>query len=326
MTMRIPALAGLAILALVVCSATSVHAQKPSLRPAVLVTGDVVRIGDLVTDVDADKADIALFRAPDLGETGSVQVAAVMKALRPYLFDIDSGDFAEVSVTRASRMIGSAEIKYQIAHIAAERLRLSDPKAVTVTLDMPAPTLHLDIAAGPLMPARMNFDPRSGRFDVTFQSGDSYVRLTGSAVESYDAVVLTRPVARGDVLRASDLAIERRPKAQIQADTIRDADAAIGMAAQQALRAGQTIRSADLMRPQLVKRGEPVMMRYEAPGIVLTVRGKAEEDGSLGDTINILNIQSKRVIQGVVSGPGQITVTSLTPQVVTAAAALTKSE
>lgn len=332
MTMRLTASAALAAFAaftgfaLAALSATSAHAQKPSLRPAVLVSSDVVRIGDLVADVESDKADIALFRAPDLGETGSVQVAAVLKALRPYIFSVDSGDLAEVSVTRASRVIGSAEIKHQIAQIAAERLRLSDPKAVNVTLDMPAPTLHLDIAAGALMPVRMNFDPRSGRFDVTFQSGESLVRLTGSAVEAYDAVVLTRAVARGDVLRASDLTIERRPKAQFQADTIRDIDAAIGMAVKQALRAGQTIRSADLSRPQLVKRGEPVMMRYEAPGIVLTVRGKAEEDGSLGDTINVLNVQSKRVIQGVVTGPGQISVTSLTPQVATAAAALTKSE
>jgi flagella basal body P-ring formation protein FlgA len=319
-------LAARAALALLTLSATGAAAQTPSLRPAVLVSSDVVRIGDLVADVDADKADIAVFRAPNLGETGSVQVATVIRALRPYLFSIDSGDLAEVSVTRASRMIGANEIKQRIAEIAAERLRVTDPKAITVTLDGPAPTLHLEVASGPLVPARMNIDPRGGRFDVTFQSGDSHVRLTGSAVESYDAVVLTRAVARGDVLRASDLAVERRPKAQLQADMVRDPEAAIGMASKQALSAGQTIRTVDLTRPQLVKRGEPVMVRYEVPGIVLTARGKAEEDGSLGDTVNVLNVQSKRTIQGVVTGPGQIVVNSLKPQVATAAAALTKSE
>jgi flagella basal body P-ring formation protein FlgA len=321
MMMRLVALTTFALLAL---SATGATAQTPSLRPTVLVSSDVVRIGDLVADVESEKADIAVFRAPDLGETGSVQVAAVIKALRPYVI-IDAGDFAEVSVTRASRMIGATETKRRIAELAAERLRISDPKTIAVTLDTPAPTLHLDITDGPLMPVRMNFDPRGGRFDVTFQSGDSHVRLTGSAVESYDAVVLTRPVARGDVLRASDVVVERRPKAQLQADTVRDPAAAIGMASQQPLRAGQTIRPTDLTRPLLVKRGEPVMVRYEVPGIVLTARGKAEEDGSLGDTINVQNVQSKRLIQGVITGPGQLTVNSLTPQVATAAA-LTKSE
>jgi flagella basal body P-ring formation protein FlgA len=35
--------------------------------------------------------------------------------------------------------------------------------------------------------------------------------------------------------------------------------------------------------------------------------------------INITNVQSKRIIQGIVTGPGQVTVTSLTPRVATAA-------
>jgi flagellar basal body P-ring formation protein FlgA len=313
----------LSALALLALSATCADAQ--TLRPTVLVSGDLVRIGDLVTDVESGKADIAVFRAPDLGETGTVRIAAVMDALRPHVFGIDAGGLAEVSVTRASRVIGGDEIKHRIAELAAERLRLPTSKAVTVTLDVPAPTLHLDPGeTAPIVPARMNFDPRSGRFDVTFPTGDSHIRLTGSAVEAYDAVVLTRSVTRGDILRNSDVVIEKRPKVEVQADTVREPAVAIGMAAQQALRAGQTIRSADLTRPQLVKRGEPVMVRYEVPGIVLTARGKAEEAGALGDTVNILNVQSKRMIQGVVTGPSQVVVNALMPPVATAV--LSKSE
>jgi flagella basal body P-ring formation protein FlgA len=315
----------LAALALIAITTTSAGAQTLSLRPTVLVSGDLVRIGDLVADVASDKADIAVFRAPDLGETGSVKVAAVIDALRPHEVDVTLNGLSEVSVTRASRMIGADEIKRRIAEIVAERLRVSDTANIAVTLDAPAPTLHLDpTESGPLQPVRMTLESRGGRFDLTFRSGDVAVRLTGTAHESYDAVVLTRAVARGDTIRESDVTVEKRPKAEMNAGIVRDPSAAIGMAAQQSLRAGQTIRSTDLARPQLVKRGEPVLLLYEVPGIVLTVRGKAEEAGSLGDTINILNIQSKRVIQGVVTGPGQVTVTSLTPHVTSAA--LTKAE
>jgi flagella basal body P-ring formation protein FlgA len=324
MTRLVAPVLATAALAVVALSATQADAQTPSLRSTVLVSGDLVRIGDLVTDVEPEKAGIAVFRAPDLGETGSVQIAAIMQALRPHVFGIESGGLSEVSVTRASRVIGANETKHRIAELAAERLRLPDPKALTVTLDMPAPTLHVEIATGPLMPVRMNFDPRNGRFDMTFASGDSQVRLTGSAVETYDTVVLTRPIARGETLRESDVTVEKRPKAGLQADTVRDPADAVGMATQQPLRAGQMIRSADLTRPLLVKRGEPVMVRYEVPGIILTARGKAEESGSVGDTVNVMNVQSKRMIQGVVTGPGLVVVQSLTPQVATVA--LTKSE
>lgn len=303
--------------AFIALTATAAGAQTLSLRPTVLVAGELVRIGDLVADVSPEKAGIAVFRAPDLGETGSVQVAAVIAALRPHeITGIEAQGLSEVSVTRASRVIGANEIKEQIARMAAERLRVSDAASIAVTFDGPVPTLHLDPAeSGPLLPARAIFDTRGNRFDIVFRSGDSQLRLTGSAQETHEAVVLKRPMTRGEVLRDSDVALERRPKNEVQADAVRDPAAAIGMAAQQTLRQGQVLRSNDLTRPQLIKRSEPVMIVYEVPGISLTARGKAEENGSLGDTVNVLNVQSKRVIQAVVSGPNQVTVTSLNPRV-----------
>ena len=312
MKQRVTSLAAAMLFAI----AASPFAGAQTLRPTVLVSSDLVRIGDLVANVAADKADIAVFRAPDLGETGSVNVQAVIEALRPHEVGIEAQGLSEVSVTRASRMVGANEIKDRIAEILAERLRAAGAENVTVTLDQPALTLHLDPSDGDaIVPSRITFEPRGGRFDALFRAGPAQVRVTGNAVETQEAVVLTRAVPRGDVLRESDVILERRPKSEIQADTVRDLEAAIGMAAQQPLRPGQVIRNADLARPQLVKRNEPVMIVYEVPGIVLTARGRAEENGSLGDTVNVLNIQSKRVIQGVVSGPGQITVTSLTPRI-----------
>jgi flagellar basal body P-ring formation protein FlgA len=56
---------------------------------------------------------------------------------------------------------------------------------------------------------------------------------------------------------------------------------------------------------------------FEAPGILLTIRGKALEAGAHGDLINVLNVQSKRTVQGTVSGPGRVTVTAMTARVAT---------
>ena len=60
--------------------------------------------------------------------------------------------------------------------------------------------------------------------------------------------------------------------------------------------------------PELVKKNEMVLLHYEVPGIVLTMRGQALESGTDGDLVNVLNIQSKRTIQGTVTGPSQVTV------------------
>jgi flagella basal body P-ring formation protein FlgA len=307
-----------AAFALLLVTATSAVAQTaPVLRPTVLVSGDLVRIGDLVERAAPAKADIAVFRAPDLGETGSVKVSAVLEALRPHdVAGVQTQGLSEISVTRASRIIGTDEIKARIAEIAAERLRVADAGQIMVVTDAPPAPLHRDPSeTGPLMPVRAFYEPRSGRFDLVFRSGAGQVRVTGTAQEAQDAVVLKRAVARGDVLRDSDIAVEKRPKSELQGEIVHEAAAAIGMALQQTLRPGQVLRSSDLAKPQLIKRGEPVMLLYEVPGIVLTARGKSEDAGSLGDTINVLNVQSKRVVQGTVTAHGQVTITSLTPRV-----------
>ncbi len=309
----------LALSALLAFSATAAAAQTPVLRANVLVSSDVVRIGDLVENISPFKAKIAVFRSPDLGETGGVPTSRVLDALRPHdVLGVNTGGLKQVSVTRASRVIGVADIRLRIAELLSERTRIADPANIAIVPDTPLQTMHVDPSeTGPLMPLRISLD-RGGRFDIVFKTDDKEIRITGAASEAYDTVVATRSLNRGDILRESDVTIEKRSKWEIPNDPMRDLSAAIGMAMQQNLRSGQPIRSSDIARPQLVKRGEPVLMNYQVPGIALTVRGKAEDGGALGDTVNITNIQSKRTVQGIVSGPGQVTVTSLTPQITVA--------
>ncbi len=64
------------------------------------------------------------------------------------------------------------------------------------------------------------------------------------------------------------------------------------------------------MKPDLVLRNETVTLVYEAPGMVLTMRGKANEGGAEGDVISVLNEQSKRMVQGMVIGPGRVAITT----------------
>ena len=49
----------------------------PVLRASVTVSGDIVRIGDVI-DNAGTAAQIAIYRAPDLGTTGTLPVAQVL--------------------------------------------------------------------------------------------------------------------------------------------------------------------------------------------------------------------------------------------------------
>ena len=70
------------------------------------------------------------------------------------------------------------------------------------------------------------------------------------------------------------------------------------------------------MKPDLVLRNETVTLVYEAPGMVLTIRGRANDSGAKGDVISVLNEQSKRVVQGVIIGPGRVAITTGSPRFV----------
>jgi flagella basal body P-ring formation protein FlgA len=144
-------------------------------------------------------------------------------------------------------------------------------------------------------------------------------------METVDVAALARPLARGEVVRASDIVVERRPKAEAGTDIAGEADRVVGMALRRGIRAGQILRQADLMRPELVQRNESVTLVFEVPGIMLTSRAKALETGAEGDLISVMNIQSKRTVQGTVTGPSTVTVTSMKPRVAAVASAETAS-
>src|SRR5882724_1846774 len=71
----------------------------PRLKAQATVAGDIVRIGDLIENAGVT-ANTPVFRAPDLGQTGTVPARAVLDAVRPYgLIAVDARGLNEVSVT-----------------------------------------------------------------------------------------------------------------------------------------------------------------------------------------------------------------------------------
>jgi flagella basal body P-ring formation protein FlgA len=136
-------------------------------------------------------------------------------------------------------------------------------------------------------------------------------------VETFEAAVLTRPVAQNEILKRSDFATIRRPKTELASNPLTNPEEAAGLAARRALRPGQLIRLTDLMKPELVQKNESVTISYQVPGIVLTVRGQALEAGAQGDVINVLNVQSKKTVSAIVTGPGRVSVTAIMPRVAT---------
>jgi flagella basal body P-ring formation protein FlgA len=73
------------------------------------------------------------------------------------------------------------------------------------------------------------------------------------------------------------------------------------------------------MKPELVRQHELVTVTYDAPGVSLSMRGKALESGAEGDIVSVSNVQTKRVMQGTVTGPNHVSITVAKPRFAAAA-------
>ena len=309
-------------IAIVLLTASAAVAQSaPSLRANVYVSADLVRVGDFI-DSAGELGQIALFRAPDLGTTGTVPVQQVLDALRAHsIIGVATNDIREVTVTREARTLSQKEIETEVLRALERRNGLGDATNLVLNLDRDVRVVQLDAAhQGGLKPIAVRYEPRSTRFDITFEiareqgAAPTRLRFTGTAIETVEVAVVTRAIERGEILKTSDVVIERRPKSEALYDPA-PRERALGMQLRKSARAGQYLRMADLAKPDLVQRDQNVTLIYETNGLYLTMRGKAVDAGSEGDTVSVVNQQSKRTVQGIVTGPGQVTMSVVAPRV-----------
>lgn len=287
---------------------------SPTLRASITVTSDVVRVGDLI-DNAGSAALIPVYRSPDLGTTGALPVAQVLSVLRAkQVIGVMTGDIREVQVTRLARTLANKDLQNAVASALERRFGLGDAANITVTFDRGIADMRLDASnTGLLQAVATRYDARSGRFDIAFEiNNDSNpaptkLRFTGTAIETVDVAVLTRDIDRTEMLKSSDVAQERRPRSEVTGEAA-TRDRAVGMQLRRPMRAGTPIRVADIAKPEFVQRDQSVTVIYQVPGIYLTTRGKAIESGAEGDTVSVLNLQTKRTLTGVVTGRGQVTV------------------
>lgn len=301
-------------------AAPAIAQGAPTLRGDIVATRDVMTLGEIVENAPASLAETPVFRTPPLGQTGTIQVARITGAAEALgLAGIETGGRLQIVVTRAARRVGPVEIETALKRTLQAQAGL-DPNATGVTFDGNPPSLVLapdmagDVVAGDLV-----VDRRSRRLSATVWIGKSSservasLRVTGSLVDMVEVAVTTRSLDRGETVKASDVALELRPRDLMPADAVLDQKPMAGRVTRRPLVAGTLVRPGDLARPEIVGRGDIVTALYEAPGITLAMRLKAQDAGALGDTVSVMNPTSKKVLQAVVTGPGRVTVGSDRP-------------
>lgn len=137
------------------------------------------------------------------------------------------------------------------------------------------------------------------------QAGTAAQPATGTATRP--VVVARRLIQRGSLLEAGMLEVVERPTLGLDplaVGSLQDVDMA------EALRdipAGTVLRSYDLKRALMVRKGQAAMLTVgQGTGFQVTVRVEAQQDGHLGEQIRLKNTESGRLLSGVVTGPNAV--------------------
>ncbi|GAD10458.1 flagellar basal body p-ring biosynthesis protein [Gluconobacter frateurii NBRC 103465] len=167
-----------------------------------------------------------------------------------------------------------------------------------------APTvLHLDRPphGGGHFSAHMEIPSSTGGKGTAFS-------VTGTVTMEVKAVALRHSLRPGQPILPEDVSVALVRSSDVPDDALQSVDDAVGLETRSSLSAGQVLASSQLVHPQLVKRGSPVVLSYSQSSLHLTVSGTVMEAGGKGDMVHVYNASSRMVLTGRVIGRTEVEV------------------
>ncbi len=165
------------------------------------------------------------------------------------------------------------------------------------------PTVVLDAGAVQMMARRAGLDwsNPNGLRRIVVRGGAAASAPAGRG--NVEVLAWARSLNAGEIVQPQDMVWAKAAGAP--SDAPRDADAVIGMAARRPLREGATVSLRDVAAQQVIKAGEMVQITWSSGGITLSLQGKALSAAAVGQTFNVQNPVSKKIIEAVATAPGQ---------------------
>lgn len=303
-------------------TATLAHGagERPVLRSQVMTLSDIVTVGDFYSNAGLI-GQKPLFRSPDLGTSGNVDASLVASRARAAgLTSAGTDGLRTVVVFRGATRLNRDQLAGLVRTAIISRRAGLDPKALDIKLlQAPDEVLADPKAAEPVRVDRIEWSESTGYFTlhaiVAEEFGTRVMTLTGVATEMIDVAVLLQPIRRGDILKEDDTGIVRMPRNKVPAGALDDVSELIGKEARTTVRANAPLSRRDFQRPIMIRRGEKVTVVFEMAGMKLTSRAQAMDEGAKGDVIDVMNLQSRRIVPATVLSRGQVRVHTSNPVV-----------
>jgi flagella basal body P-ring formation protein FlgA len=297
--------------ATLVAGLPSLAMAAPQLRASIVVEGPEITLGHIF-DGAGDAADVHVGPAPEPGERTVIRPGNLARFAKRHGLTWSPGPAVNsVVVRRASTTLAPEDVEI----LLRQELRAAGASGrLDVELRKQALRVALPIDSSfDLTIERMSFDRESGRFSAQMRvSGPEFspknVVLDGTAHSIVEIPVTTRKIAKGSVIGEGDVAWVDIRTGNIRRQTATELDQVVGKEAKRQIRPDTPIRFNDLWEPRLVRKGSLVTLSVQTRYMLLQTNGQAVENGARGDVVRILNLKSRKTVQGIVVGDNEVNI------------------
>ena len=285
-----------------------------TLRKMVDVTGEVIYLSDLFMNVDHELVNRVIAYAPEPGRQATFGAQWLQRVAQYYRLDWRPQTPRTQSViSRESIVIEREQIEETIMTYLINQG--ADPE-MDAELANKSIRLFLPVTEIPdIAIDEMTFDKQTRRFSAIISApanspAAKRFRLSGRIYRMTDVPVLARQVSSDEVISSDDIEWKRLRSDKLSTETALELNDLIGKSPKRGLRPGYPVRLSEVAAPIVVAKKSLVTIIFHHPFMTLTAKGRALQQGAVGDVIRITNVQSNVIVDAEIIGSGQAIVRS----------------
>ncbi|AKT29810.1 flagellar basal body P-ring formation chaperone FlgA [Pseudomonas syringae pv. actinidiae] len=123
-----------------------------------------------------------------------------------------------------------------------------------------------------------------------------------------NVVTVMRPLKHDAIVSEEDVALRERDVSSLGQGFLASLDQAVGQKVVRQMVIDQVITPVALEQPQMIHKGDQVVIIARSGSLAVRMPGEAMSDGGFNEQIRVKNLNSQRVIKANVTGPGQVEV------------------
>jgi len=290
------------------------------LKDSAAVSDNIVRIKDIAL-MDAPTRDrignLVIAAAPELGKTDTILKREIYEKLvgngveSPQLNGADS-----VKITRNGTAVNPSFFKEMILAYIVKNSRWKDGVQVEIasSKDIVIPQADENNIRWQLMPANGQDFLGNILFKLQAFSKTSNEEIYSNWLVAKLKIMKSVPISNREIrknqpINESDVRWEVREIDAFTKDAILDKNELLGEKAGRMIRPNSVITAGLLEKKYLVYRGATALLVAQSNSIKATSTVKVLADGGYGDSVQVMNVSSQKILSAVVTGKNQVEVT-----------------